>query len=154
MDMKEQLDKMFDELDAKNQAKREEAERRTSALSARRNAWLDFVSTTLEPALTDFVRALREKGVEVEATIDNVSTAPGGSVSMLVASQDRSARWQPSSLTITCMDTIKFTGVVWGREGKSPISMVPVKGSPEDATREMVERYLLAFAEKVVKAAG
>jgi hypothetical protein len=154
MDMKQQLDKLFEERDARLQAKNDEEQAKASAESARRNAWLTFLNTTLEPALKDFKRALSAKeGVTIETSIDNVSLVVGASVSMLVRSTDRSVSWQASSLRIACLDTIKFTGEVWGRKGKTPFSHVPVKGWVEVATREMVETQLLAFAEKVIKAA-
>ncbi|PIA65989.1 hypothetical protein CDR19_25600 [Ectopseudomonas toyotomiensis] len=153
MDMKQQLDKMFEEREARQRAKKDEADTKASAESARRNAWLTFINTTLEPALKDFARTLTAKGVEVETGIDNVSPVVGGWVSMLVASTDRSVKWQASSLRIACLDTIKFTGEVWGRKSKTPFSHAPVKGSIEYANREMVESQLLAFAEKVIRAA-
>jgi len=153
MDMKQQLDKMFEEREARQKAKHDEEDAKASAESARRQAWITFINTTLEPVLKEFTRALTAKGVEIETSIDKVSPIVGGSVSMLVASAERSVKWQASSLTIACLDTIKFTGVVWGRKGKTPFNHVPVKGWVEVATREMVESQLLAFAEKVIKAA-
>lgn len=152
MDMKQQLDKMFEDLDARQQAKKDEANAKVSAESARRHTWLTFIDTTLDPALKDFARALKAKGAKVEIGIDKVSPVVGGSISMLIESTDRSVSWQASSLRISCSDTIKFTGEVWGRRGKNPFSTQPVKGEAGRVTREMVESQLMAFAEKVIRA--
>lgn len=152
MDMKQQLDKMFEEQDARKQAKKDEADTKASAESARRNAWLSFIKVAVEPAIRDFVGALKAKSVEIEFSIDTISPVVGASLSMLIPSTDRTVSWQPSYLKITCLDTIKFTGEVWGRRGKTPFSAQPVKGSVDGATREMVESQLLTFAEKVIRA--
>lgn len=152
MDMKQQLDKMFEDLDARQQAKKDEANAKMSAESARRHTWLTFIDITLDPALKDFARALKAKGVKVEIGIDKVSPVVGGSISMLIESTDRSVSWQASSLRISCLDTIKFTGEVWGRRGKTPFSTQPVQGEAGRVTREMVESQLMAFAEKVIRA--
>jgi hypothetical protein len=152
MDMKQKLEKMFDDLEGRQQAKKDEANAKMSAESARRNTWLTFIDTILEPALTDFSRVLKTKGVKVEAGIDKVSPVVGGSVSMLIESTDRSVSWQSSTLRISCVDTVKFTGEVWGRRGKTPFSSQPIQATAANVTREMVENQLMAFAEKVIRA--
>jgi len=152
VDFKQELDQIFEDRAVRMKARQNEENAHAQALSARRNAAITLINTTLEPVLRNFVSNIRDRGVDIDYSIDVVSAFPGASVTMHVASTDRSISWQASSLGIRFSDGIKFTAEVWGRAGKRTVPGLPTAGKPETADRQFFERALVRFAKAVLDA--
>lgn len=152
MEFKQQLDQMFEDRATRLKLKQDEENAKAQALSARRNAALTVINTTLEPVLKSFVNSAKAQGADADYSIDRVSAFPGASVTMHIASAERSISWQPSSLSIRFSEGIQFSSEVWGRAGKSVIQALPSAAKPDSADRQFFERVLVRFAKTVLDA--
>lgn len=149
MDMKQQLDKMFEDREARQQAMKDEANAKAQAESARRAKWINFINTTLTPVLNNYKRIV-SPDAEAGITIDQVSPVVGASVNLRLYTSDRNSNIQPSRLTITFLDTARFKHEIWGRNGNNVSESNPDAATPEAITGETIERQLVLFTQSAI----